>query len=270
MYHSLNHTKGKGSWHKDVAHSLDIKRVPQKRAAPERAAKKQKVESKAAPKESATKKEASSQIVVKVEKKVAAKKAAPKTAVPKKKGPKKTAPKKAGNKGATDETILAKMGEMHQMGIMEVDESILLEATGYGRHDSKGYRSAVKKLKDLGYVEKTKTVYKLAESGIEYLLESGVIEIPEEPKTNEEHHAQLLGTLGKLVAAPKGKLEAVFDLLKDGDWHMVDELLEASEYGRTDSKGFRNIISGLGKLGLLEKEGKTRRFSDKAFKFGRP
>jgi len=186
----------------------------------------------------------------------------------------KAAPKKAVPKGAKKgdpvELILAKMGEMYQIGMTEVKESILLEATGYARHDSNGYRNAVKQVtKELGYVGKEKKIYKLTESGIDYLLESGTIVIPEEPKNTEEHHAQLLGTL-KLVKAPKVKLEAIFELLADGKWHSIDSLLAASEYNRTDSNGYRNIMSGLKNLDLLEKKGKNFRFSDKAFKFGRP
>ena len=184
-------------------------------------------------------------------------------------GPKKAAPKGA-NKGDPVELILAKMGEMYQLGIKEVNESILLEATGYARHDSNGYRNAAKKvIKELGYVEKEKKTYTLTESGIEYLLESGAIVIREEPKNTEEHHAQLLETL-KFVKAPKLKLEAIFELLADGRWHSIESLLAASEYNRTDSNGYRNIMSGLKNLDLLEKKGKTFRFSDKAFKFGRP
>ena len=42
---------------------------------------------------------------------------------------------------------------MYQLNIMDVEESILLKATGYARSDSTGYRNATKKvIKELGYV----------------------------------------------------------------------------------------------------------------------
>ena len=170
--------------------------------------------------------------------------------------------------------MLAKLAEMDQLKA-EVEESILLRATGYAGNDSKGYRNAAKKLiKELEYATKArkdnKTLWTLTESGREYCFEHGVIEVPQEPKTNEEHHAQYLEILEKTVNAPQIKLHAIFDLLKDGEWHTVSELLTVSEYKATDSKGYRCIMKGMKELELLEKKGKKIRFNDKAFKFGRP
>lgn len=207
-------------------------------------------------------------------KRTLAKKTSPKKSSPKSQPIKKAAPKKAtakkGVKGDPFDLMLGKMAEMYQLNIMDVEESVLLEATGYTRHDSKGYRNAKKKIKDLGYMENKKTNFTLTESGRKYLLENGDIKIPDEPKTNEEHQEQLLENLIKLVAAPKAKIEAIFETLKDGGSHAVSELLEVSEYGRADCKGYRNTINGLKMLDLLEKDGKNWRFSEKAFKFGRP
>jgi len=167
------------------------------------------------------------------------------------------------------------MADMEQMGITEVMESILLVATGYSRPDSNGYRDAMKQLKkELNYLEKTtkdkKTTYTLTETGRNHLVETGKLVIPEEPASNEEYHEQLLQNLGKIVKAPKEKLVAIFNTLKDGKWHSVADLLDASGYGRTDSNGYRNIMNGLKKFNLLEKSKKSIRFSDEAFKLGRP
>jgi hypothetical protein len=212
-------------------------------------------------------------------KKAAPKKAAPKKAAPKKPAPKKPAPKKAapkkkkvtGSKGDPVQIILAKLAEMEQIGVTEVDESILLYATGYSRRDSNGYRAAAREiLKELGYAVRTKTTWTLTKAGRDHLVENGVIEIPPEPQNNEEHHARLLAQLEKLVKAPKAKIEAIFGELEDGHWHTVEHLLSVSGYGRTDSNGYRNIMAGMKKLDLLEKDKKLVRFSDKAFQFGRP
>lgn len=175
--------------------------------------------------------------------------------------------KKGVNKGDPVNVIMTKMGEMYEVNIKEVDEAILLKATGYARNDSTGYRNATKKvIKEFGWVEKKKSIYTLTDLGLEYCA----VEIPDEPKSNAEYHKQLLKNLEMLVSAPKNKLGAIFELLQDGESHTVSDLLEVSEYGRTDSTGYRKIMSGLKQLGLLEKKGKTVRFSDKAFKFGRP
>ena len=167
------------------------------------------------------------------------------------------------------------MIEMEQIRISEVQETILLTATGYSRTDSTGYRNAMKKLiKELKYLERTtqnkKTIYKLTSIGRNYLLSTGALVIPDAPKSNGEYHAQLKQTLGKIVSAPTAKLDIIFDALKDGAWHSVSELLLASGYGRTDSSGYKNIMAGMKKLDLLEKSGKKTRFTDEAFNFGRP
>eukprot|EP00531_Pseudo-nitzschia_arenysensis_P008101 CAMPEP_0116144742 /NCGR_PEP_ID=MMETSP0329-20121206/16181_1 /TAXON_ID=697910 /ORGANISM="Pseudo-nitzschia arenysensis, Strain B593" /LENGTH=235 /DNA_ID=CAMNT_0003640219 /DNA_START=372 /DNA_END=1079 /DNA_ORIENTATION=- len=191
--------------------------------------------------------------------------------------PKKAASKKAKkvDKGDTVETILLKLAEMEQIGILEVKEEFILKATGYARHDSTGYRKASKKIqKELVYaIRSTKdkqTTWKLTEAGRGHLIERGIIVIPEVPKSNEEYHAQLMETLKKIVKGPPEKLETVFRILSDGDWHPVPDLLTETGYKRTDSTGYRSIMAGMRKLDLLEKKGKMLRFSEKAFMFGRP
>ena len=205
--------------------------------------------------------------------KVTPKKVAPKA---KKATPKKGATKKKATSMAdTVKTILEKMASMEQIGMTEVNEQILLTETGYARNDSNGFRNATKNLiKELGYVErstknKIKT-YTLTIKGRNHLLESGLITVPEEPKSNEELHEQLKETLEKHFGAPKLKMEVIFEVLKDGNWHTTQDLLAASGYHRPDSTGYRKIMSGMKKLDVLEKSGKKIRFNDNVFKFGRP
>lgn len=173
------------------------------------------------------------------------------------------------------ETILLTLAEMDQIGILEIKEESVLEATGYARHDSTGYRKACKKVqKELEYAIRStkdkKTTWKLTEAGRDHLIQRGIIVIPEVPKSNEEYHAQLMETLKKIVKSPPEKLETVFLILEDGDWHSIPDILAATEYKRTDSTGYRSIMNGMKQLDLLEKNGKMIRFSDKAFMFGRP
>ena len=188
---------------------------------------------------------------------------------------KKGSSKKFVKKGDPVELILAKMAELHQLNWTEVKEEILLATTGYARSDSKGYRKATKQLiKELEYVTRSTTnkvtTYVLTEKGREFLVESGAIVVAPRPTSNNELHAQLKDMLTKIVKAPLPKLEIVFETLLDGHWHPIKDILAASGYERTDSKGYRSIMSGLKKLELVEKEGSKLRFTDKAFAFGRP
>ena len=178
------------------------------------------------------------------------------------------------NKGNPVDIILAKMAEMDQISVLEVKEEILLQATGYARHDSKGYRNAAKELiKERGYIVKTtknkKTTYQLTEIGRKFLVDSEQIVVAPEPKNNDEIHEQLNGLLSKMVKAPPQKIEAVFNKLKDGNWHSIKDLVKVAGYERADSNGYRNIIAGMKTLDMLEKSKSTLRFTDKVFKFGR-
>ena len=90
-----------------------------------------------------------------------------------------------------------------------------------------------------------------------------------EPTNNDEFHEHLKEMLYKMVKAPPQKLEAVFNKLKSGNWYSIKELVEVAGYQRADSKGYRNIISGMKTLDILEKSKDTLRFNDNFFKFGR-
>ena len=190
----------------------------------------------------------------------------------------KAAPKritKNASKGDPVLGILKLMADMAQVDVTDVKEQDILNASGYSCRDSKGFRTVFRTLsKELGYViraTKNKIMaYTLTEKGRNHLLESGLLVVAAEPKSNEEYFDKLKLKLDRIVTAPEGKLEAVFYLLQDGEYHSMKELLSASGYGSKDSKGFKTILSGMRKLNLLEKEGKNLRFSETAFKFGRP
>ena len=170
--------------------------------------------------------------------------------------------------------ILAKMAEMDQIGVTEVMEVILLQATGYARNDSNGYRNAVKELiKERGYIDKTskdkKITYQLTTNGRKFLVDSGQIVVAPEPTNNDELHEHLKGMLSKMVKAPPQKIEAVFNKLKNGNWYSVKELVEVCGYANSNTKSYRRIISGMKALDILEKSKHKLRFNDNFFKFGR-
>lgn len=157
---------------------------------------------------------------------------------------------------------------MRQVGIDQVDEKEILFKTGYARTDSKGYRNAIKELvKELGHVSKSKGTLSLTGAGLAYIEENGLA-VEVKPATMEDHQAELRNALTEHAKAPATKSLAIWDVLVDGKTHSSTELLEAAEYQRTDSKGYREIMTWLRKLELLEKEGKCFKFSDKVYRYG--
>jgi len=88
------------------------------------------------------------------------------------------------------------------------------------------------------------------------------------PATMEEHQEQLKDNLLKNANVPHTKLVAFWDLMMDGKAHSQEELLAATEYKRTDSKGYREILKWCKKLDLLENVRGGFMFTDKVYRFG--
>lgn len=156
------------------------------------------------------------------------------------------------------------------MGIDSVEESEILSKTGYARTDSRGYREAKNELtKGVGHVSKSQGRLALTQQGLDYLAANGTT-ITVAPVTMAEHQAELLERLVQNAGAPASKVQAFWNVLLDGKDHSHEELLSATGYQRTDSKGYRNIHTWFGqkKLGLLEKAGKNFQFADKVYRFG--
>jgi hypothetical protein len=157
---------------------------------------------------------------------------------------------------------------MHELGSKSVKETDVLFETGYARTDSKGYRVPLKKLtKELGYVNKKDGGLELTDDGLR-VMESK--HGSKKPITNEENHEKLKAKLSAVAKAPERAVHAFWDLLIDGGLHTVQELLTATEYKRTDSAGFKNIMKACKQFDLCKKENGAYSFTDKVFPFGRP
>lgn len=154
------------------------------------------------------------------------------------------------------------------MGEETVSEKDLLLKTNYAGTDSKGYRDAMKRLRDAGHVEKKKGSVSLTEGGKSFVEENGLVEATVQAVTMADHQARLKDHIVLNAKAPENKVMAVWNVLLDGKLHDVKELLEVSGYSGTDSKGYREIFSWLNKLDLLEKNGKKFRFTDKMYQHG--
>jgi predicted methyltransferase len=164
--------------------------------------------------------------------------------------------------------MLSYLYGMKQMGQETVSEKDLLIKTNYSRTDSKGYRDAMKRLCDDGHVEKAKGSVSLTDDGKSYVEEYGLAEETVQAVTMADHQALLKAHIVNNAKAPEAKVVAVWNVLLDGKLHDASELLEVSEYSRTDSKGYREIMMWLNRLDLLEKNGKKFRFTDKMYQLG--
>ena len=69
--------------------------------------------------------------------------------------------------------------------------------------------------------------------------------------------------------APKDKIQAMWDVLLDGQTHSQDELLQAGGYNRPDSTGYREFKKWCNKMELLDSAGKKAFcFTDKVYRYG--
>ena len=172
------------------------------------------------------------------------------------------------NKGDTVEVIRSYLYAMHQVGVSAVEEKEILLKTGYARTDSHGYRNAMKQLtKELGHVRKSKGMLELTDQGLEFIQAHGV-QIKVAPASMEEHQTQLQETLEAHIKAPADKIKAFWQVLSDGQAHTVGELLQATGYARTDSKGYQQINKCFKTLELIENNGTLRQFTDKVYRYG--
>jgi hypothetical protein len=179
----------------------------------------------------------------------------------------------------TAATMLKFLSKMAALNQNQVKESELLKATGYAGADSKGYRFPLKELmKTKGWLYKdssgnTKTkdkVIGLTDEGRDHCINIGLLTLPKEVTTQEEHLEQvktLLDKAAKTFGATPTNITKVWNLLMDGQYHTIKELLDIMGYAGIDSKGYRHAIKSFDNQGLIEKDNKAYRFADKMYKF---
>ena len=193
---------------------------------------------------------------------------AKKTASKKGSGGKGGRAKSSGTKGDTQEIIRSYLYSMSQLDRMQVNETEVLEKTGYKRTDSPGYRVAIKALTmELKHVTKDKGNLSLTDVGLEYIAEHGVA-MTLSPPTMQEHQEKLKATVADNAKAPAKAVEAIWNVMIDRMWHSEEELLAAAGYKRADSTGYREIKKWFNKLGLMETGGKRFKFTDKVYLYG--
>ena len=142
-------------------------------------------------------------------------------------------------------------------------ESALLKVTGYAGADSKGYRNPLKELikekqwlfKESSGDKNKEKLIGLTEAGRDHCISVGMLVVPKEPETQDEFITQIKTLLDKDVKGPTRKnVDKIWTVLEDGQYHTIQELLDATGYAGADSKGYRNVMKGLLNQGLVEKD----------------
>ena len=172
--------------------------------------------------------------------------------------------------------MLKYLSEMAELNQTKVKESALLKATGYAGADSKGYRNPLKELikakqwlfkESTGDKNKEKLIG-LTDAGRDHCISIGMLVVPKEPETHDEFINQIKTLLDKEVkGATRKNADKIWMVLEDGQYHTIQELLDATGYAGADSKGYRNAMKGFVNLGLVEKDRKSVRFADKMYRF---
>lgn len=156
-------------------------------------------------------------------------------------------------------------------GVLKQD---IVEASGYSKAGSHGFFYAwtdLAKYKKF-VVKKTTGRFGLTPLGRDH-VPRGVVLLAPTPKDNASKQASLLKRLVKQCKyAQPDKTNLMFEILKDGNWHSLDEFTEATGYANLKSRGlgdtFQHMIK---KMRILEKNANNEyRFNDKCFPEGHP
>jgi len=116
----------------------------------------------------------------------------------------------------------------------------------------------------------TKDICKLTDKAIkEHVPEEKVAANPEEALQLYWNHLEMmLGSSSnkKVLEAA----EAIWELLKDGKAHNMDDVVAVTTYAMERSTGFGEVLKALKQLGFTNKTNNQLQFTDKVFPFGRP
>ena len=166
------------------------------------------------------------------------------------------------------------MVKNYNMGIKTMSLPTLASECGYTNHRSDAIIEAVKQLtKTEDLMTKTKMDCSLTQAAIdEHASEEPQAQDPEQAMEQFWNLFQK-----KLDSQTKTKGQAaqlaakhVWDLLKDGKVHSLQDMVDVTSYKARNSSGFEGIMKALKDLEFSEKVGQDYRFTDKMFPFGRP
>jgi len=164
------------------------------------------------------------------------------------------------------EKLLEEMIKNYTFGMKEVPMDMLAAAVGYKNPRSDAITAAMKLLMSDGVAEKTKNICKLTDKSVkQYVPEEAPAASPEEAM--EQFRKQLEMKLAGFNATVQEAAQAVWDLLKDGKKHTMEEVVGVTSYNMERSTGFAEVMKAMKQLGFTEKANKKLWFTDKVFIF---
>lgn len=184
-------------------------------------------------------------------------------------------PKKSRVKPERVMEVAAKLTEVlvsnFKLGIKEMPLVNLALKAGFKNHRSDAPADAMKLLKKQGFVKVNANKVSLTDKGVEeYITEEDVV-LPEDPTALVEMYwtqleKNLRDTKKGSGEKPLSAAARVWELLKDGKAHDMEEVLAVAKYQGENSAGMEEIKRQLKLLGLAVKENKQLKFTEKVLK----
>ena len=173
--------------------------------------------------------------------------------------------------------IFQGMSDLQSIGKTEVLIKDVCTEAGYAGPDNKAFREAIKELVSEELLTKLKGgMVQVTQKAVD----EGHMPKPKPPATNEDIQNQFWEKLTSKSAAnakikggfPKlDKLRLIYDCILDGNSHTKKHLCcEIGGYAGVDNKGFRNLMTRMKELGMIEIAGGNVTATSVLFPRGRP
>ena len=162
--------------------------------------------------------------------------------------------------------ILRAMGELHLLGTLEQSKQLICLWAGYGHPNSSSFAAGLRLLRTQGMIRPGTS------KGHLMLTERGERALPTDmvpPTSTEDVHSRLLTILRPKVTK-SAKLEQLWDILKDGEPHLIADLFPALGYSHGNSSPFAALIRKLKDYGIASRSNGKVQLTNIAFPLGRP
>jgi len=170
--------------------------------------------------------------------------------------------------------ILAWMGQEIQVDRVDLKKQEVAEGCGFQKAGTKSFHYAWRDLQqNKQWIAKSpseKGSFRLTEAGRDNMPTDVVLVSAKKDNAGKQEFFKA-ALLKQCKEAKQDKLDIIFDILKDGKLHSLDEFTKATGYANYKSKGLGYPLSHMEKkMKILEKIEKMYQFTDKCFPEGRP
>lgn len=190
----------------------------------------------------------------------------------------KTDVKKTKKKGKVkldvQKKILAWMGQELQVDRLDVKKQEVAEGCGFQYAGTHSFFYAWQDLeKNKAWIAKApsaKGCFRLTETGRDNIpMDVVLVSAKKDNAGKQEFFKATL--IKQCKEAKKDKVDIMFDILKDGEHHPLQEFIDKTGYANLKSKGLGYPLSHMeNKMKIVEKSDKMYWFTDKCFPEGRP